>query len=124
MKALSRYTVVSSLIVALIAGITVPFLDAAGRLGFAAAGVVALPLQVGLFALLVHARDDSSRFMTWWGLGVLGRVVAVAAVGLGVRSFQVFDPTVTMMATVGLFYIFLLLEPVFLRRDGRATEYA
>lgn len=124
MKALPRYTVVSSVIVLLIVGGAAPFVDDAGRLGLAAAGAVALPLQVGLFALLVRNQYDPSRFMTFWGLGVLGRMAVVASVGVLVRSFETFDPTVTMLATVGLLFIFLLLEPVFLRRDERVTEYA
>ena len=124
MKALPRYTVVSSLIAALLVLVALPFLDASGRAGLLVAAGVTLPLQIGLFALLVGARGDSSRFMTFWGLGMLGRMGVLALVGLSLRFFDTVDPTVTIMSTVGLFFIFLLLEPVFLIRDEQATEYA
>ncbi len=124
MKALPRYTlVIGSIVVALFA-VTAPFLDAAGRFGLVVAAGVALPLQVGLFALLVEARHDPSRFIAFWGLGVLGRMAMVAVVGLSIRSSGILDPTVTIMSTVGLMFIFLLLEPVYLRRDDQVTEYA
>lgn len=124
MKALPRYTVVSSLIAALLVLVALPFLDSSGRVGLLVAAGVTLPLQVGLFALLVGARGDSIRFMTFWGLGMLGRMLVLALVGFSIRFFDAVDPTVTIMSTVGLFFIFLLLEPVFLNRDEQATEYA
>jgi hypothetical protein len=124
MKALPRYTVASSLIAALLVLVASPFLDPSGKAGLLVAAGVTLPLQVGLFALLVAARRDSNRFMAFWGLGMLGRMAVLAVVGLSIRFFDTVDPTVTIMSTVGLFFIFLLLEPVFLIRDEQATEYA
>ena len=125
MKALPRYTVVASLVVVLSLLIAAPFLDASGRLGLVIAAAVTLPLQVGLFALLVGTRDDSMRFMASWGAGVLGRMLVVGFVGLSIRAFETtVDPAVTVLSTVGLFFIFLLLEPVFLFRDGQETGYA
>ncbi len=124
MKALLRYTVVSSLIAALLVLVALPLLDSSGRAGLLLAAAVTLPLQIGLFALLVGAHGDANRFMTFWGLGMLGRMVVLALVGLSIRFFDTVDPTVAIMSTVGLFFIFLLLEPVFLVRNGQATEYA
>ena len=124
MKALLRYTLVSSLIAAVLLLAALPFLDASGRSGLVLATGVTLPLQIGLFALLVGARRDSNRFMAFWGLGVLGRMAVVGALGLSVRFLDVVDPAVALMGTVGLFFIFLLLEPVFLFRNGQATGYA
>lgn len=124
MKALPRYTVVTSLVVVLFLSIAAPFLDASGRVGLLIAAAVTLPLQIGLFALLLGARHDSLRFMASWGMGVLGRVLVVGIMGLSIRALETVDPAVTILSTVGLFFIFLLLEPVFLFRDGQATGYA
>lgn len=124
MRALPRYTVVTSLVVVLFLVIGAPFLDASGRIGLLIAAAVTLPLQIGLFALLVGARHDSMRFMASWGLGVLGRMIVVGIVGISIRALDTVDPTVTILSTVGLFFIFLLLEPVFLLRDEQVTGYA
>lgn len=124
MKALPRYTVVSSSIAALLVLVALPFLGPSGRAGLLVAAVVTLPPQVGLFALLVRAQGDSNRFMAFWGLGMLGRMLILALVGLSIRFFETVDPTVTILSTVGLLFIFLLLEPVFLNRDEQATGYA
>ena len=124
MKALSRYTVAVTLVAAMTLGAVLPFLGPSGRSGLLIAVFVTLPLQVGLFSLLATTRDDPTRFMTFWGLGMLGRLGVLALVGLSTRIFQNLDPTVTIMATAGLFFIFLLLEPVFLPRDEQATGYA
>jgi hypothetical protein len=48
----------------------------------------------------------------------------VGVLGLSVRFLDVVDPAVALMGTVGLFFIFLLLEPVFLFRIGQATGNA
>lgn len=124
MKALPRYTVVSSSIAALLVLVALPFLGPSGRAGLLVAAVVTLPPQVGLFALLVRAQGDSNRFMAFWGLGMLGRMLILALVGLSIRFFETVDPTVTILSTVGLLFIFLLLEPVFLTRNEQATGYA
>ena len=124
MKALSRYTVAVTLVSAMTLGAVLPFLGPSGRSGLVLAVAITLPLQVGLFSLLATTRDDPTRFMTFWGLGMLGRLGVLALVGLSTRALQSLDPTVTVMSTAGLFFIFLLLEPVFLPRDEQATGYA
>jgi hypothetical protein len=124
MKALPRYTLVIGSIAIATLAVSAPLLDAAGRLGLIMAAAVVFPLQVGLFALLVEARRDPSRFITFWGLGVLGRMAVVAAVGLSIDRVGTVDSTVAVMSTVGLFFIFLLLEPVFLLRDDQVNGYA
>jgi len=119
MKALVRYTAVV-LAVALVAGLAAwPFLDAAGRVSLGWAAAVTVPAQIGFFALLSAARQDALRFMVWWGLGVLGRMVLVALVGLTIRAVSVPDPSVLMMSTVGFFFVFILLEPAFMARGEK-----
>jgi len=126
MKALPRYTAVATAIVVLLVAVAAPFLDAPGRRGLALAAFATLPLQVALFALIEGARQDSMRFMAFWGMGVLGRMAVVFVVGFAVGALDIIDidPTVTILSTVGLLFIFLLLEPVFLSRGERATGYA
>ena len=124
MKALSRYTVAVTLIAAMTLGVVLPFLGPPGRSGLLVAVAVTLPLQVGLFTLLVTTRRDPNRFMTVWALGMLGRLCVLALIGLSTRVFQSLDPTMTIMPSVGLLFVFLLLEPVFLPRDEQATGYA
>lgn len=124
MKALPRYTAVATSVVVLLLAVAAPFLDGPGRLGLAVAAVATLPLQVALFALLVRARQDAMRFMAFWGMGVLGRMAVVFVVGASVGALDSIDPAVTILSTVGLLFIFLLLEPVFLFRREQATGYA
>jgi len=124
MKALPRYTAVATAIVVLLVAVAAPFLEAPGRRGLAVAALATLPLQVVLFALLERARQDSMRFMAFWGMGVLGRLAVVFVVGFAVGALDIIDPTVTILSTVGLLFIFLLLEPVFLFRRDQATGYA
>ena len=112
MKAQSRYTAAVTLVAAITLGAVLPFLGPSGRLGLLVAVAIALPLQVGFFSLLVTSRSDPNRFMTFWALGMLGRLGVLAVVGLSVRFFQSLDPSVTIMSSVGLFFIFLLLNIV------------
>lgn len=124
MKALVRYTAVVIGIAGAAALATWPFLDAAGRVSLAWAVAVTVPTQVLFFALLATALRDATKFMAWWALGVLGRMLLVALVGFSIGVLAVPAPTVLMMSTVSLFSIFLLLEPVFLTRPGRDASYA
>ena len=124
MKALTRYTVAATLLAASTVAAVLPFLGPSGRMGLLVAVCVTLPLQVGIFSLLAGAREEPTRFMTFWGLGMLGRMGVLTLVGFSTRAFRTVDPAVAIMSTVGLFFIFLLLEPAFLPRDEQATGYA
>jgi len=124
MKALARYTAVTTLIATLLVAATAPFVGDSGKAGLLLAAGVAVSMQVLLFGLLHGARRDSSRFLAFWGVGVLARMGVVVLVGVSVRALDVFDPTVTVMGTVGLLFIFLLLEPLFLLRSERDPGYA
>ena len=124
MKALSRYTAAVTLVAAITLGAVLPFVGPSGRVGLLIAVAITLPLQIGFFSLLASTRDDPSRFIAFWGLGMLGRLGVLAIVGLCARTFQGLDPAVTIISTVGLFFVFVLLEPGFLPRHERATGYA
>jgi hypothetical protein len=124
MKALSRYTAALTLVAAITLGSVLPFLGPRGRVGLLIAVAITLPLQIGFFSLLVSTRSDPSRFMALWGLGMLGRLGVLVIVGLSTRIFQGLDPAVTIMSTVGLFFVFVLLEPGFLPRHERTAGYA
>lgn len=114
MKALVRYTAVTGLMALAVLVMSWALLDGVERRSVAVAAAVAFPAQVGLFALLARARADAMKFMGWWAAGVMSRMVLLAALGLSVRSFGGLDPSATLLPAAGLFFVFLMLEPVFL----------
>lgn len=124
MKALERYTITAVLFVLTAVGVSWPFADEPARLSLLAAAGVALPVQVGTFALMVRSGIDTHRFMMWWGVGVLGRMLVVVAVGLALESLTAIDPTVLLLATCGFFFALLLLEPFFFPRGNESARFA
>lgn len=123
MKALGHYSIVALLILAVLVGALWPFFDAAGRMSLLVAAVVALPVQLAAFALIVPALGHSTKFLIRWGLGFLGRMGVVAAVGLSLHRFEILDPSVLLLSVCGFLFTLLLLEPMFFRNQG-STQFA
>ena len=124
MKASGRYAAAGMAVVLIAVAVSWPFLAGEGRQSVLAAAGIAWPTQVGFFALLVRARVDPSRFMIWWGAGILGRVGVVAVVGLLMGQLGSLQPSVLLMSLVGFFFVLLLLEPVFLARTETKVQLA
>jgi hypothetical protein len=123
MKALGHYSLVALLLLAMLVGALWPFFDAAGRSSLLVAACVALPVQLAAFALMVPALGHATKFLVRWGMGLLGRMGVVAALGLSLHRFEGLDPSVLLMAVCGFLFTLLLLEPVFFRGQG-STQFA
>jgi len=124
MNALGRYSTVGFLVVLCATAVLWPFLDAAGHRSLLVAGAVALPVQIGAFWLLNQSQDDPSRFMLWWGAGVLGRIAIVIGAGVALTQFGGLSPVVLLLSLAGFFFALLLLEPAFFVRSTDTTPFA
>ena len=113
--ALGRYALAALIVVVLGIGSLWMLLDEAGRRGCLMAGLVAYPVQVAAFWLLLRARREATRFLVWWGAGIGLRVSVVVAAGVASRSLRATDPAALVLSLVGFFFILLLIEPIFLK---------
>ena len=118
MSALSRYALTALLVVGLGATALSVFLDDAGRRGILLAALIAYPVQVIAFGLLLRARGEPTRFMAWWGAGIALRVAVVVAVGLASSRLESVEPAALLLSLVGFFFVLLLMEPAFLKADS------
>ena len=124
MSALSRYALAALLVVGLGAAGLWMLLNDAGRRGVLLAALIAYPVQVIAFGLLLRARGEPTRFMVWWGSGIAIRVAVVVAVGLASSSLESVEPAALLLSLVGFFFVLLLMEPAFLKvepKDARTT---
>ena len=124
MKALGLYSAAGMVVVVTAIALTWNFLSGDGRESLLVAAVIAWPLQVGFFALLVRVQHDPSRFMIWWGVGMLGRMVVLAAAALGLSRTGAFEPGALVMSLAGFLFALLLLEPLFLDRGNQTARLA
>ncbi len=81
-------------------------------------------MQVVAFAALLRAKDEPSKFMVWWGLGILARVGIVIALGLGLSRFEGIQPAVLLLGVAGFFFGLLLLEPAFFNQPKESARFA
>jgi ABC-type branched-subunit amino acid transport system permease subunit len=124
MKALGRYTIAGLLIVAVATLGLWPFFGPTGHRSLLFAAGVALPVQVGAFALLMRAGGHPTKFLLWWAVGVLGRMAVVIAVGLGITRLEGIEPSILLLATAGFFFALLLIEPAFFDRTKDTAQFA
>jgi hypothetical protein len=124
MKALGLYSAAGMAVVVTAIALAWTFLSGDGRESLLTAAVIAWPLQVGFFALLVRFQHDPSRFLIWWGAGMLGRMIVLAAVGIGLSRMGSLEPEVLVMSLAGFFFALLLLEPLFLDRGNQTARLA
>ncbi|MSR22877.1 MAG: hypothetical protein EXR92_04940 [Gemmatimonadetes bacterium] len=122
MSALTRYALISVLVVGLVCAVLLGVVDEEGRRGVLLAAGIAVPVQVLAFGLLARARGDVIRFFIWWGAGIALRVLVVVAVGVLSSDFDRVGRTAMMLSLVGFFFLLLLLEPVFLNGQRRGAE--
>lgn len=118
MKALGHYAAATSLVVIVVFGVMLPFLDGTGRAGLVSAAVITVPIQWASFLLVVRALGEPSQFLLRWGIGILARMLVVGAVGLLLPRLAGIDGSVLLLSVCGFFFVFLLLEPVFFRSKG------
>lgn len=107
--------VVLAVMLAAAAGLALP---AAEARGVRVAALIACGVQLAAFGLLIYARARASLFLAGWVGGMLLRFVVLAAVALWVTQDGGGLPAAaTLVSLVGLWFVLLLLEPAFLRRE-------
>jgi heme A synthase len=124
LTALIRYALTALVAVGVGVAVLGVLLNDEGRRGTVLAGLIAYPVQVSAFWLLLRAKDRPSRFIVWWGAGIALRVAVVAAVGIASSRLASVEPAALLLSLVGFFFVLLLMEPVFLkadRADARTT---
>lgn len=119
MTALIRYALTALGIVGVGVALLGVFLNDEGRRGAVLAGLIAYPVQVSAFWLLLRAKDrpSPSHFIVWWGAGIALRVAVVAAVGVASSRLVSVEPASLLLSLIGFFFVMLLMEPVFLKAD-------
>lgn len=122
MSGLGRYALTALLVVGLGAAALSVFLGDAGRRGIFLAALIAYPVQIISFGLLLRARGDPTRFMAWWGAGIALRVALVVAVGIASSRLDSVEPAALLLSLAGFFFVLLLMEPAFLRVDSEGAR--
>lgn len=92
-----------------------PWVDPSARRGLLLAALVAYPVQVCAFALLVRWRDRMNRFLAAWVGGTLVRMGLILAVALVLLRVPDTEPLATLLSLAGFLFGLLLLEPFFFR---------
>jgi hypothetical protein len=113
MSAVLRYAGVSF---ALLLGCTLilwPWLDAGGRAGVLGAALLAYPIQVVAFGLLIRFQKETNRFLAVWAGGTVVRMLVVGIAAFVLIRYPSISPVSTLLALAGFFFGLLLLEPLF-----------
>jgi hypothetical protein len=117
-----KYAATGTAVVALVTLALWPFLTPDARTGVITAGAIALPVQVGAFALLIRARGDQNGFLAVWAGGTIVRLLVLALVAAVAIRFETPGTVALLLALAGFFFGLLLLEPVYFRpRAGETT---
>lgn len=93
-------------------------LDGPGLTGVLAAAAVALPVQVGTFAVLARFRPGTQAFTAAWAGGTLVRMAVVAVAGWALVALPDLPPAPTLLGLAAFFFMMLLLESRFLGLGG------
>lgn len=117
MRRIGPYAGVGLGLLALVVACLWPWLGVPGRRGLVAAAMVAWPVQVVAFGLLLRYRDEPRRFLATWVGGTLLRMTVVGVAAFALTRAPGFAMTPTLLALAGFFFGLLLLEPIFFRRE-------
>jgi hypothetical protein len=107
-------TAVITIVAAMLAG-------PVARRAIVLAAIIAYPLQLVAFALLLAVRDKTHVFMAGWLGGMLLRFGALGACLYWASRTTVVPRAPLVLALVGFVFLLLLLGPVFLRWDLRKS---
>jgi hypothetical protein len=100
-----------------------PFLTHPGRIGVAVAALVAFPIQMVAFFMLIRFWGEGNRFLLVWVGGTVVRMGVLLLAALALWRSDTLPPAPTLLALAGFFFGLLLLEPLFLRPRGiESTE--
>jgi CDP-diglyceride synthetase len=103
-----------------IAGIW-PWVSSSARAGILVAALVAYPIQLIAFFLLVRFWGEGRRFLFAWVGGTVVRMGVILLAALAVSQTETLPPAPTLLALAGFFFGLLLLETLFLR-PGRSES--
>jgi hypothetical protein len=117
-----RYAVAGALLLGLVTLVLWPFLGDAARHGVLAAALIALPVQLVAFSVLVRYRGRAQGFMAAWASGMLlrGAVVVIAAIVV-IRSGSP-SAVSLLLSLAGFFFALLLLEPLCFKTGSTKSE--
>jgi hypothetical protein len=114
-----RYGIAAALLVVVVSVVLWPFLDETARWGVLVAGLIALPVQLLAFSLLVRVRGRANGFLKAWAGGMALRAVALLAVAIVVIRSGAASAVPLLLALAGFFFGLLLLEPMYFRAESR-----
>mgnify|MGYP001812485439 FL=1 len=121
MRASGKYAASAIGVVALVTLLLWPWLDSDARRGVVLAGLIALPVQITAFWMLLRYRDRVNGFLAVWAGGTLVRMGVVAVVATFVIRAGMDGAVTMLLALAGFFFGLLLLEPVFFRLEATET---
>jgi hypothetical protein len=98
-----------------------PFLDPEARRGIVIAAAIALPVQIGAFALLIRYRDNMNGFLAIWAGGTLVRMAVVGITAVIVIRSGAAGAVPMLLGLAGFFFGLLLLEPIYFRSAAAET---
>lgn len=98
-----------------------PWLSPSARTGILVAALVAYPIQMMAFFLLVRSWGDSKRFLLVWVGGTVVRMGVILVAALVVIRADGLAPAPMLLGLAGFFFGLVLLEPLFLRPRGAET---
>lgn len=87
----------------------------------ALAALIAYPIQVLAFGLLVRWRDQMDRFLAVWAGGTLVRMAIIGVATFFLIGAERVAPIPTLLALAGFFFGLLLVEPVFFKEKSART---
>lgn len=118
-----RYGVVALVALLLVMAGVWPFVSPASRFGIGVAALVAYPIQMIAFFMLIRYWGEGKRFLLVWVAGTVVRMGVILLAALAVWRMDSLPPAPTLLALAGFFFGLLLLEPLFLRpRGDEGTE--
>ena len=85
------------------------------------AALVAYPIQMLAFFLLIRFWDDKNRFLLVWVGGTMVRMGVILVAALVVTQDNRLPPAPTLLGLAGFFFGLLLLELLFLKPRGAET---
>jgi hypothetical protein len=94
-----------------------PFLGDPARSGVLTGALIALPVQVVAFSVLVRFRGRTTGFMAAWAGGMALRAAAVVIAAVVVVRSGTPSAVSLLLALAGFFFALLLLEPLYFKAD-------
>jgi hypothetical protein len=100
-----------------------PFVSPSARTGIVVAALIAYPIQVFAFFMLIRFWGDGKRFLLVWLGGTVVRMGVLLVAALVVAQTEALPPAPTLLGLAGFFFGLLLLELLFLKPRGiESTE--